>query len=182
MSKFCLSYWVIAKELMPSNCGAGEDFWEPRRQQGDQPWIFTRITDTEAEAPVFWSSDVNRWLIGKVWWILGKIEGRKRRGHQRLKWLDSITDSMNMTLANSGRWGGMWRPGELQFMRLQRVGHDWATEQWCVCVEWVGGKVWNYILINASSTAFFKRMWRQCWLPNDFSCHLHVLFSLFLQS
>ena len=78
MSKFCLSYWVIAKELMPSNCGAGEDFWEPLRQQGDQPWIFTRITDTEAEAPVFWSSDMNRWLIGKVPDV-GKDWGQKEK-------------------------------------------------------------------------------------------------------
>ena len=39
---------------------------KPVNLKGDQPWIFTRITDTEAEAPVFWSSDVNRWLIGKV--------------------------------------------------------------------------------------------------------------------
>ena len=36
--------------------------------------------------------------------MLGKIEGRRRSGHKRLKWLDSITDSMNMNLANSGRW------------------------------------------------------------------------------
>ena len=33
--------------------------------KGDQPWIFTGRTDAEAEAPVFWSSDVNRWLFGK---------------------------------------------------------------------------------------------------------------------
>ena len=36
--------------------------------------------------------------------ILGKIEGRRRRGHQRIRWLDSITDARNMNLANFGRW------------------------------------------------------------------------------
>ena len=45
---------------------------------------------------VFWSSDANRRLIGKV--PDGKIEGRRRRGHQRMRWLDDITDAMNMNL------------------------------------------------------------------------------------
>ena len=39
---------------------------KPLNLKGDQPWIFTESTDAEAEAPVFWSCDVNRWLIGKV--------------------------------------------------------------------------------------------------------------------
>ena len=60
--------------------------------------------------------------------ILGKIEGGRRRAQWRIRWLDGITDIMDMGLG--GLWGWWWtgKPGMLQFMGLQRVGHDWVTE------------------------------------------------------
>ena len=63
---------------------------------GNQPWILVGSTDAEAETPVFWSSDANSWLIAKSV-TLAKIEGR-RRGSQRMRWLDGITNAMNMNL------------------------------------------------------------------------------------
>ena len=63
--------------------------------------------------------------------MLGKIEGRRRRGPQRL---DGITNAMDMNfklweMANFGRCWGVGRPGMLQSKGLQRVRHDWVTEQ-----------------------------------------------------
>ena len=60
---------------------------------------------------------------------LGKIKGGRKRGRQRMRWLDSITNSMDMSLSMSWWWTG--RPGVLQSMGSQRVRHDWATELNC---------------------------------------------------
>ena len=59
----------------------------------------------------------------------GKIEGRKRRGWQRMRWLNDITDLMDMSLSRLWDWWWTEKPGMLQSMGSQTVGHDWVTEQ-----------------------------------------------------
>ena len=66
--------------------------------KGNQSWIFTERIDAEAEALILQPSDVNSWVIGKDP-DAGKDPGRRRRGWQKMRWLDGITDLMDMSLS-----------------------------------------------------------------------------------
>ena len=70
---------------------------QPVHPKGDQSWVFIGRTDVEAEAPILWLPDVKSCSFEKTL-MLGKIEGRRRRGRQRMRWLDGTTDSMDMDL------------------------------------------------------------------------------------
>ena len=96
--------------------------------KGNQPWMLVGRTDAEAEAAVFWSSDMSNWLIGKVPFA-GKDWGPKEKRAVR-GWDGWTVSSMQWiwTWANFGRWWGTGKLGMLQSMGSQRVQHDWATE------------------------------------------------------
>ena len=71
---------------------------KPVNPKSNQSWIFIGRTDAEAEALILWPPDVKTWLIRKDL-TLEKIKGRKRRGWQRMRWLDGIIDPMDMNLS-----------------------------------------------------------------------------------
>ena len=60
--------------------------------------MFIGRTDAEAETPILWPPDAKSWLIGKEL-MLEKIEGRRRRERQRMRWLDGIKDFMDVSLS-----------------------------------------------------------------------------------
>ena len=71
----------------------------PVHPKGEQSWVFIRRTDAEAETPIFGHLMRRVDSLEKTL-MLGGIGGRRRRGRQRMRWLDGITDSMDMNLSN----------------------------------------------------------------------------------
>ena len=71
---------------------------QPIHSEGDQPWDFFGTNDAKAEAPVLWPPHEKSDSLEKTL-MLGGIGGRRRRGQQRMRWLDGITDSMDVSLS-----------------------------------------------------------------------------------
>ena len=71
---------------------------QPVHPKRDQSWVFTGRTDIENETPILWPPDVKNDSLEKTL-MMGKIEGRRRRGRQRMRWLEGIIDSMDMGLS-----------------------------------------------------------------------------------
>ena len=70
---------------------------QPVHPKGYQSWVFIGRTDAEAETPILGCLMRRTDSLEKTL-MLGKIEGGRRRGQQRMRWLDGITDSMDMSL------------------------------------------------------------------------------------
>ena len=89
-----------------------------------------------------------RMTLWKRPWCLMMIEGERRSGRQRVRWLDAITDwtSVDLSWVSSGSWWWTGRPGMLQSMGSQRVGHNWATElNWRIWVLFLWWWFYNFL-------------------------------------
>ena len=133
LKNWCFWTLVLEKTLeRPLDCKE----IQPVNTIGNQSWIFIGRTDAEAEAPILWPPDGKNWLIEKT--LLGKIEGRRIRGQQRMRRLYGITNSMAMSLSrlqelvmNQSAWCAAARAVTKSWTRLS----NW-TEQKCKIEHW----------------------------------------------
>ena len=129
-----LKNWCFWTILLEKTLESSLDYKEikPVHPKGNQSWIFIGRSDVEVESPILWPPAVKYWLIWKdpdAWkdWKQeekGTTEDEMVGWHQTTWWM--------WVWISSGGWWWTGKPGVLQFMGLQRVRHDWATE-----VNWI---------------------------------------------
>ena len=116
--------WVLEKTLeSPLNCKEIKSV----NPKGNQSWIFIGRTDAEAETLATWCEELTHWK--RLWCWEGLRAGRERDDRRWDGWMASLT-RWTLVWVNSGSWWWTGRPGVLRFMGLQRVGHNWETDEW----------------------------------------------------
>ena len=111
--------------------------------------------------------------------MLGKIEGGKRRGQQRMSWLDGIMMRWTWFWVGSGSWWWTGKPGVLQYIRSQRVGHHWATE-----LNWICFHLFPMIVQDVSHSyllTYFQDLLK-CWGTLPFPSHFWMVGQSLLHS
>ena len=128
---------VVLEKTLESPLDSKE--MKPVHPKGNQSWIFIGRTDAEVETPILWPPDGKSWLCRKDP-DPGKIEGRRRRGQQRMRWLNDITYSMDISLSK------LWE--------MMKDREAWCAAVHGVTKSWTRLSDWTENVIKTNFTFF----------------------------
>ena len=118
-------FWTVVLEKTLESPLASKET-QPVNPKGNQSWIFSFSWNSRKLQ--YFGHLMRRTDSLENTLMLGMLEGRRRRGQQRMRWLNSITDSLTLVWVNSVFWWWTWRLGMTQSTGSQKVKHKWATE------------------------------------------------------
>ena len=160
---------MLLEETLESSLDCKES--KPIHPKGNQSWIFIGKTDAQAETPILWPPDVKSWLI---WKDPGKDWRQEEKGMIEDGWMASPT-RWTWVWASSDSWWWTGKPGMLQSMGSQRIGHDLVTElNWTQTIK---RHVWNnHRNVNTEYLVLWVNFLYVKW---SYNCFIKRCFTLF---